>query len=109
MPRVVCVYFPYLSTDRIRRHGEATVPVDQPLVVISKSGPKRCGHRICEAEGEKGRMTRTWFALPMGPMMALQPTTQFCATAQARGSLFHRVRTRWNGPTSKHAARETAT
>ena len=41
MPRVVCVYFPDLPTDRIRRHGEGTVPVDQPLVVISKSGSKR--------------------------------------------------------------------
>lgn len=41
MPRVVCVYFPYLPTDRIRRHGEGTVPADQPLVVISKSGSKR--------------------------------------------------------------------
>ena len=41
MPRVVCVYFPYLPTDRIRRHGEETVPTDQLLVVISKSGSKR--------------------------------------------------------------------
>ena len=41
MPRVVCVYFPTLPTDRIRRHGEGTVPADQPLVVISKSGAKR--------------------------------------------------------------------
>lgn len=41
MPRVVCVYFPYLSTDRIRRHGDGAVPVDQPLVVIAKSGSKR--------------------------------------------------------------------
>lgn len=41
MPRVVCVYFPTLPTDRIRRHGEGTVPADQPLVVISKSGSKR--------------------------------------------------------------------
>lgn len=41
MPRVVCVYFPHLPTDRIRRHGEAAVPADQPLVVIWKSGSKR--------------------------------------------------------------------
>ena len=41
MPRVVSVYFPYLATDRIRRHGEGAVPVDQPLVVISRSGAKR--------------------------------------------------------------------
>ncbi|MBO0132267.1 DUF6504 family protein [Agrobacterium burrii] len=41
MPRVVSVYFPYLATDRIRRHGEGAVPADKPLVVISKSGAKR--------------------------------------------------------------------
>lgn len=41
MPRVVCVYFPYLATDRIRRHGEGAVPADQPLVAISRSGSKR--------------------------------------------------------------------
>lgn len=41
MPRVVCVYFPNLPTDRIRRHGEGAVRADQPLVVISKSGSKR--------------------------------------------------------------------
>jgi len=41
MPRVVCVYFPHIPTDRIRRHGEPAVPADQPLVVISKSGSKR--------------------------------------------------------------------
>jgi protein ImuB len=41
MPRVVSVYFPYLPTDRIRRHGVYAVPADQPLVVISKSGSKR--------------------------------------------------------------------
>ncbi|MCB5203758.1 DNA polymerase Y family protein [Neorhizobium sp. T786] len=41
MPRVVCVYFPFLATDRIRRHGEGAVPADQPLVVISRSGAKR--------------------------------------------------------------------
>lgn len=40
MPRVVSVYFPFLTTDRLRRGVEA-VPVDQPLVVISKSGSKR--------------------------------------------------------------------
>ncbi len=41
MPRVVWVYFPHPPTDRIRRHGEAAVPADQTLVVISKSGSKR--------------------------------------------------------------------
>ncbi|MDK1386561.1 DNA polymerase Y family protein [Sinorhizobium sp. 8-89] len=41
MPRVVSVYFPFLATDRIRRHGEGAVPADKPLVVISKSGAKR--------------------------------------------------------------------
>ncbi|MGE7368388.1 Y-family DNA polymerase [Neorhizobium sp. NPDC001467] len=41
MPRVVSVHFPYLPTDRIRRHGAGAVPVDQPLVVISRSGSKR--------------------------------------------------------------------
>ncbi|WP_430256018.1 Y-family DNA polymerase [Neorhizobium sp. DAR64872/K0K18] len=41
MPRVVSVYFPYLATDRIRRHGEEAVSVDQPLVVVSRSGSKR--------------------------------------------------------------------
>ncbi|MDE8762601.1 DNA polymerase Y family protein [Rhizobium sp. CBK13] len=41
MPRVVSVYFPFLPTDRIRRHGKDAVPADQPLVVISKSGSKR--------------------------------------------------------------------
>ncbi|MCR6502496.1 DNA polymerase Y family protein [Shinella sp. CPCC 101442] len=41
MPRVVSVYFPFLPTDRIRRHGEGAVPADQPLVVISRSGTKR--------------------------------------------------------------------
>ncbi len=41
MPRVVSVYFPYLPTDRIRRHGGHEVPADQPLVVISKSGSRR--------------------------------------------------------------------
>ncbi len=41
MPRVVSVYFPFLPTDRIRRHGDGSVPVDQPLVVISRSGAKR--------------------------------------------------------------------
>ncbi|WP_374828325.1 DinB/UmuC family translesion DNA polymerase [Mycoplana dimorpha] len=41
MPRVVSVYFPYLTTDRIRRSGAEAIPVDQPLVVVSKSGSKR--------------------------------------------------------------------
>lgn len=41
MPGVVSVYFPYLVTDRIRRHGVYAVPTDQPLSVISKSGSKR--------------------------------------------------------------------
>lgn len=41
MPRVVCLFFPYLPTERIRRHGPEGVPADQPLVVISRSGSKR--------------------------------------------------------------------
>ncbi|TDK37573.1 DNA polymerase Y family protein [Rhizobium deserti] len=41
MPRVVSIYFPYLPTDRIRRHGDGAGPVDQPLVVIARSGSKR--------------------------------------------------------------------
>ncbi|WJR66383.1 DNA polymerase Y family protein [Neorhizobium sp. CSC1952] len=54
MPRVVCVYFPYLSTDRIRRHGDAAVPADQPLVVISKSGVKRSVSAIDAAACKAG-------------------------------------------------------
>ncbi|WP_310421391.1 DNA polymerase Y family protein [Mycoplana sp. BE70] len=41
MPRVVSVYFPYLTTDRIRRSGAEAIPVEQPLAVVSKSGSKR--------------------------------------------------------------------
>ena len=41
MPRVVCVFFPYLPTERIRRDCPEGVPSDQPLVVISRSGSKR--------------------------------------------------------------------
>jgi protein ImuB len=41
MPRVVSVYFPFLPTDRIRRHGEGAIPAEKPLVVISRSGSKR--------------------------------------------------------------------
>lgn len=41
MPRVVCVFFPLLPTERIRRHGPEAVPADQPLVVIARSGSKR--------------------------------------------------------------------
>ncbi len=52
---------------------------------------------------------RSTSSLPMEPVMAIQPTTQFSVTAQAQGSSFHRARTRLNGPTSKHPARETTT
>ncbi|WP_421566213.1 Y-family DNA polymerase [Ochrobactrum sp. EDr1-4] len=41
MPRAVSVFFPYLPTERIRRTGGDSVPADQPLVVVSKSGAKR--------------------------------------------------------------------
>jgi IS5 family transposase len=37
------------------------------------------------------------------------PMTLCCVTAQAQGSSFHRARTRLNGPTPKHPARETIT
>lgn len=41
MPRVVSVYFPQLSTERIRRHAGEALPADRPLVVVARSGSKR--------------------------------------------------------------------
>ncbi|MEP9398114.1 DNA polymerase Y family protein [Mesorhizobium sp. KR2-14] len=41
MPRVVSVYFPFLSIDRIRRQACDALPADKPLVVIARSGAKR--------------------------------------------------------------------
>ena len=41
MPRVVSVYFPQLSTERIRRRAGEALPADKPLVVIARSGSKR--------------------------------------------------------------------
>jgi protein ImuB len=40
MPRVVSIYLPTLPIDRIRRNNPS-VPADQPLVVVAKSGAKR--------------------------------------------------------------------
>ncbi|MBB4389898.1 protein ImuB [Rhizobium leguminosarum] len=40
MPRVVSIFFPDLPTDRIRR-ADPSIPVEQPIAVISKSGSKR--------------------------------------------------------------------
>lgn len=40
MTRVVSIYLPDLPTDRIRR-DDPTIPADQPIAVISKSGSKR--------------------------------------------------------------------
>jgi len=40
MPRVVSIYLPRLPIDRIRRDNPS-VPADQPLVVVAKSGAKR--------------------------------------------------------------------
>lgn len=40
MPRVVSVYFPQLSTERIRRHAGEALPADKPLVVIARRGSK---------------------------------------------------------------------
>ena len=47
MPRVVSVYFPQLSTERIRRRAGEALPADKPLVVIARSGSKRW---ICAAD-----------------------------------------------------------
>jgi protein ImuB len=41
MPRVVSIYFPFLTTDRVRTHGGEPVSPDQPLTVVSRSGSKR--------------------------------------------------------------------
>jgi protein ImuB len=41
MPRIVSVYFPQLSTERIRRRAGEALPADRPLVVIARSGSKR--------------------------------------------------------------------
>ena len=41
MPRVVSIYFPFLTTDRVRSHGGEAIPVEQPLVAVSRSGAKR--------------------------------------------------------------------
>lgn len=40
MPRVVSIFLPDLATDRIRR-VDPSIPVDQPIAVIAKSGSKR--------------------------------------------------------------------
>ena len=40
MSRVVSIYLPDLSTDRIRRN-DPSIPADQPIAVIAKSGSKR--------------------------------------------------------------------
>jgi protein ImuB len=40
MTRVVSIYFPDLSTDRIRR-ADPAIPVEQAIAVIAKSGSKR--------------------------------------------------------------------
>jgi protein ImuB len=40
MTRVVSIYLPDLPTDRIRR-GDPSIPDDQPIAVIAKSGSKR--------------------------------------------------------------------
>ncbi|MDP9573958.1 UNVERIFIED_ORG: protein ImuB [Agrobacterium larrymoorei] len=40
MSRVVSIYFPDLATDRIRR-DDPSIPGEQPIAVISKSGSKR--------------------------------------------------------------------
>ncbi|MFA1676081.1 DNA polymerase Y family protein [Rhizobium mongolense] len=40
MPRVVSIYFPDLPTDRIRR-ADPSIPAEQAIAVISKSGSKR--------------------------------------------------------------------
>jgi protein ImuB len=40
MSRVVSIYLPDLPTDRIRR-GDPTIPPEQPIAVIAKSGSKR--------------------------------------------------------------------
>ncbi|SCX21046.1 MULTISPECIES: Y-family DNA polymerase [Agrobacterium] len=40
MARVVSIYLPELATDRIRR-DDPTIPADQPIAVIAKSGSKR--------------------------------------------------------------------
>ncbi len=40
MSRVVSIYLPELATDRIRRN-DPSIPVEQPVAVIAKSGPKR--------------------------------------------------------------------
>ncbi|MBO9101749.1 MULTISPECIES: Y-family DNA polymerase [unclassified Rhizobium] len=41
MTRVVSIYLPDLSTDRIRRAADPAIPVDQAIAVIAKSGSKR--------------------------------------------------------------------
>ncbi|MDQ0561287.1 protein ImuB [Rhizobium mesoamericanum] len=40
MPRVVSIFLPDLSTDRIRR-TDPSIPVEQPIAVIARSGSKR--------------------------------------------------------------------
>lgn len=40
MTRVVSIYLPHLSTDRVRR-ADPTIPVEQAIAMISKSGSKR--------------------------------------------------------------------
>ena len=41
MTRVVSVFFPQLSTERIRRHAGEALPADKPLVIVTRRGSKR--------------------------------------------------------------------
>ena len=40
MPRVVSIYLPDLPTDRIRR-ADPSLPAEQPIAVIARSGSRR--------------------------------------------------------------------
>ena len=54
MPRVVCLYFPMLPAERVRRHGNVEVPVDRPLVVVARSGAKRWLSAVDPIAANKG-------------------------------------------------------